>query len=666
MIYQQLLHLCAISENDDAWLRDLYPGNDEESLKQRYSESDVYRENEKCAEFGEELSKRWILKTLSDLAQKETSHEKLIKSVLNLKPDTGRVSQEYDETLIYSYFLYFCGILPIIGKEIIAPTNGKKGKAEELKSELDKNLNELKEFFKNKKDPEKIKDRDEALFYNFLEIYIQVVDPHVNDLEVFEELRDCFRNDDNNIIIDAILKEHKILEDIMIKTMSSGTQRRMKRVQEVFPNVGEKQLEKKLKNYIYSTMKSGLARLYFIAGNLEKHQDEIAIALDKDKGYPDNSFALVQHAHLHCMGSIEDRDLNLAEKEFKRVIKLIVQDNQFGSKPAFKYRIELEALLGLAYINYTKGLDSEAERKYHEAESIARQYLEEESDYLLSIIFVNRGRSRLDNRSARSNSDALKDFREVLRIYQQTKIELKRELAEIAALAHNNLGVCYLNEGRYDEAKDEFESSIKLNETSPHARYNLGVLYHKRGEKDRSVALIRNAYFLDPGFKEAKLALTKLNAEKRSGLGAEWFDWWFKNQDTTGRKKGGQRLLALKVITVIAVLLVMITSLGKLSYDLYMHDLVEMTTRVMQGLPFVNTGSLPPQELDENAYLIIFGICIVILLLPFINKLKLGNIEIEVESAGYRPVGPASVTVGLSDQHREDIRYEFFFARFWY
>lgn len=434
MIYQQLIHLCAISDDADAWLRDLYPGNDEESLKRRYSEADIYRENEKCVEFCEDLSKRWIMKTLSDLDQKETSHEKIIKSVLDIQPDSGRVSQEYDETLIYSYFLYFSGILPIIGKEIIAPTNGKKGKAEEeLKSQLNKNLNDLKELFKNKKDPEKTKDHDEALFYNFLEIYIQVIDPHINDLEVFEELRDCFRNDDNNVIFDAILKEHKILKDIIMKTMSHGTQRRMKRVQEVFPNVGKKQLEKKLKNYIYSVMGSGLARLYFIAGNLKKHHDEIAIALDKEKGYPDNSFALVQHAHLLCMGSLEDRDLSLSEKEFKRVIKLTVQDNQFGSKPAFMYRIEFEALLGLAYINYTKGLDSQAERKYHEAENIARQYLEEESDYLLSIIFINRGRSRLDNRSARGNSDAQKDFREVLRIYHHTKIALKRELAEIAA-----------------------------------------------------------------------------------------------------------------------------------------------------------------------------------------------------------------------------------------
>jgi hypothetical protein len=69
---------------------------------------------------------------------------------------------------------------------------------------------------------------------------------------------------------------------------------------------------------------------------------------------------------------------------------------------------------------------------------------------------------------------------------------------------------------------------------------------------------------------------------------------------------------------------------------------------------------------DENAYLIIFGICIVILLLPFINKLKLGNIEVEVESTGYRPIGTASVAVGFSDKLTDGIRYEFFFARFWY
>jgi hypothetical protein len=72
-------------------------------------------------------------------------------------------------------------------------------------------------------------------------------------------------------------------------------------------------------------------------------------------------------------------------------------------------------------------------------------------------------------------------------------------------------------------------------------------------------------------------------------------------------------------------------------------------------------------EIDENAFLIIIAICIVIILLPFINKLKLGDIDIEVESAGSRPIGPTSITGGASDQdNTEDIKYQIFFPRFWY
>jgi hypothetical protein len=69
---------------------------------------------------------------------------------------------------------------------------------------------------------------------------------------------------------------------------------------------------------------------------------------------------------------------------------------------------------------------------------------------------------------------------------------------------------------------------------------------------------------------------------------------------------------------------------------------------------------------DENAYLLIIGISLAILMLPFINKLRFGDVEIEVESAGYRPVGPASVTVGFTEEFPEDLRYKFFFPRFWY
>ena len=53
-------------------------------------------------------------------------------------------------------------------------------------------------------------------------------------------------------------------------------------------------------------------------------------------------------------------------------------------------------------------------------------------------------------------------------------------------------------------------------------------------------------------------------------------------------------------------------------------------------------------------------------MLPFINKLKIGDIEIEVESAGARPVAPTSITGGISATELPNIKEPLFFPRFWY
>ena len=72
---------------------------------------------------------------------------------------------------------------------------------------------------------------------------------------------------------------------------------------------------------------------------------------------------------------------------------------------------------------------------------------------------------------------------------------------------------------------------------------------------------------------------------------------------------------------------------------------------------------------DVNAFLIVIGVSIVILWLPFTNKLKFGEIEIEVESAGYRSSGPVSMTAGLVTETKEKdplaISLEFFYTNYW-
>ena len=54
-------------------------------------------------------------------------------------------------------------------------------------------------------------------------------------------------------------------------------------------------------------------------------------------------------------------------------------------------------------------------------------------------------------------------------------------------------------------------------------------------------------------------------------------------------------------------------------------------------------------------------------MLPFINKIKIGDIEIEFESAGFSPPGGApDVAILETRETQEDIAVEFFFTRFWY
>lgn len=114
--------------------------------------------------------------------------------------------------------------------------------------------------------------------------------------------------------------------------------------------------------------------------------------------------------------------------------------------------------------------------------------------------------------------------------------------------------------------------------------------------------------------------------------------------------------MSIRSIVAVAIIVVMITAFGTLAFDLYLQNLVNRVTGA-------NTQS---PDVDENAFLIIFAISIIILMLPFINKLKMSDVEIELETAGYRPVGPASVTAGFQFQEDYSIRLPFFFARFWY
>ena len=120
-------------------------------------------------------------------------------------------------------------------------------------------------------------------------------------------------------------------------------------LQDIFPETKDKNID--FRSIIESIMQSKLARLYFIVGKMTEHKDSLLKALDKETGYPDNTFALVQQANLivdeitEYGGEVDDKDhyyneerkskkektllIRTAEKKFERVMRRQSIDRQY-------------------------------------------------------------------------------------------------------------------------------------------------------------------------------------------------------------------------------------------------------------------------------------------------------------------------------------------------
>ena len=216
------------------------------------------------------------------------------------------------------------------------------------------------------------------------------------------------------------------------------------------------------------------------------------------------------------------------------------------------------------------------------------------------------------------------------------------------------MGIYYLNEADYDRAEKCFRESMEMDYNNPYARYNLGILYYKTDDKTRATTLFRNAHYIDPNFPEATVALDKLGALKKGSLGSDWFSWWFEKETRKKEKKRmpHKRVSVWRPIIAVVAIVAIIGAFGGLAIELSLHHLAGVHTHESSH--------------DPTPYIVMIGISIAILLLPFINKLKVSDIEIELETAGYRPVAPSSVSEGIENSYYDALKYRFFFAPFWY
>ena len=155
-----------------------------------------------------------------------------------------------------------------------------------------------------------------------------------------------------------------------------------------------------------------------------------------------------------------------------------------------EYRRSLEIRADQAEVHYDfakiwaeKG-DTEAE--FHHLSETLRldpEYAEAHND--LSLLWARRG-----------------DFEKELRHLEEA-LRLQPEYAE----AHNNMGVVLASGNEFDKAIEHFRMALQGNQQNANTYNNLGLALAETGELEEAIQQLQKALELEPGLREAQLAL---------------------------------------------------------------------------------------------------------------------------------------------------------------
>ncbi|HEY7080756.1 MAG TPA: tetratricopeptide repeat protein, partial [Nitrososphaeraceae archaeon] len=245
----------------------------------------------------------------------------------------------------------------------------------------------------------------------------------------------------------------------------------------VFPKVSGKDLidlyisflHARLANYLVSANQTNEDRI--------RGKKELKEAL---KLYDDNSYAIALEASL-MVKEDPDGSARQIEDKFGKAFRL-AEDQYVGLH--LQTEIKVMAKLGLAYVYSNRGRYDSSERYCNEALELKPEA------YLQAVIFLNRGRARLDDNDLLG---AEEDFNKAS----------KEPLLEHHA--RSNLGLVFYKQGLYNKAEDELNEAIDKCPAVAHAYYNLGVLYNDDGRKQQAEKLFRTALNIDRDFKEARV-----------------------------------------------------------------------------------------------------------------------------------------------------------------
>jgi tetratricopeptide (TPR) repeat protein len=197
-------------------------------------------------------------------------------------------------------------------------------------------------------------------------------------------------------------------------------------------------------------------------------------------------------------------------------------------------------------------------------------------------------------------------------------------------------GHCYYELGLHEEAENHYRKAVKSNPKLARAYFHLAVLYISENKYDRAKKQLETCLKIDRNFSDARTAIKKLGGTN----GADWYHWWFGDEykgnimkRSKGNNKTRQESFDLKPIlgTIVMALI------GGLM----------VTTLV---LAFSYPSTLAPSAVSGLIFSIV--ILVGVLLLPSLMRFTPSEIKLELNPSVVRKEMIHSLYV-MDKSHRE-------------
>jgi tetratricopeptide (TPR) repeat protein len=95
-----------------------------------------------------------------------------------------------------------------------------------------------------------------------------------------------------------------------------------------------------------------------------------------------------------------------------------------------------------------------------------------------------------------------------------SKLEDTKTIAPFDTGLAFQLGVIYYSDNQLDKARAEFERAVALDQNYSNARYFLGLVYDKQGEKQKAIEQLQRVAELNPDNEQMKKIIENLKAGK--------------------------------------------------------------------------------------------------------------------------------------------------------